>query len=295
MSFADLICGARNLHRSMNFDCFSFGVIDFKRSSFDFYNSSEQFHIYDLASLTKVLTVASVHLDQPDIFDHDMDLLLEHRGGLPATLRLMSSGWKSVLRKFQLVESSTLYSDPSVLLLMLNIEDKIQSTLHEFCKKYWDQDVYFWKDIVKLENAVLTGVRNGKHIQGTVHDNNAFRINEFCSHAGLFGTIEGVCKTLLHLADKYFLIDKMKKEYKFKRGRFLRGWDTVENLDETLAGKGCSLHTFGHLGFTGTSVWIDIEKMRGSVILTNATQGSFYDKSYINAFRRSLGELIWRS
>jgi CubicO group peptidase (beta-lactamase class C family) len=62
----------------------------------------------------------------------------------------------------------------------------------------------------------------------------------------------------------------------------------------TLAGLGCSENTFGHLGFTGTSFWIDLEKARGAVILTNATQSYWYERSGLTNLRKTIGEAIWK-
>jgi CubicO group peptidase (beta-lactamase class C family) len=51
--------------------------------------------------------------------------------------------------------------------------------------------------------------------------------------------------------------------------------------------------TFGHLGFTGTSIWIDPQKKKGHVILTNATKKYYYDRQGLNDLRRQIGEAIW--
>jgi len=54
----------------------------------------------------------------------------------------------------------------------------------------------------------------------------------------------------------------------------------------TLAGSRANLSTFGHLGFTGTSIWIDSERKVGTVILSNATQNYWYDKAELNKLRK---------
>ncbi len=66
------------------------------------------------------------------------------------------------------------------------------------------------------------------------------------------------------------------------------------NPDDTLAGRGCGEFTFGHLGFTGTSIWIDPEKMKGHVILSNATKFHWFDKTNLNDMRRVIGEQVWK-
>src|SRR5690606_12605812 len=126
-----------------------------------------------------------------------------------------------------------------------------------------------------------------------VHDPNAWVIKAFCSHAGLFATISSLCQTLLNYQKQTDFISNTKADLQQHSHRFALGWDRVVNPQDTLAGKGCSPFTFGHLGFTGTSIWIDAEKMRGHVILANATKYHWYDKQVLNEIRRALGELVW--
>jgi CubicO group peptidase (beta-lactamase class C family) len=47
------------------------------------------------------------------------------------------------------------------------------------------------------------------------------------------------------------------------------------------------------LGFTGTSIWIDPERMLGHVILSNATKIHWYDKQGLNDLRRAIGQEVW--
>jgi CubicO group peptidase (beta-lactamase class C family) len=85
----------------------------------------------------------------------------------------------------------------------------------------------------------------------------------------------------------------VKKDLATHNHRFAYGWDRVENPGNTLAGAGCGPSTFGHLGFTGTSIWIDPEKGLGHVILSNATKYHWYDKVGLNDIRRAIGEKVW--
>ena len=90
--------------------------------------------------------------------------------------------------------------------------------------------------------------------------------------------------------------EQLKKNFPAQKtdDRFILGFDRVTDPENTLAGKGASLNTFGHLGFTGTSFWIDLEKMKGSVILTNATQTYWYERSGLAQLRKALGSAIWK-
>ena len=99
-------------------------------------------------------------------------------------------------------------------------------------------------------------------------------------HSGLFGDIESVTKFVGLILDMWkdvivhpninncdlikFLV-RQKKGY--GRGRFL-GFDCIEK-EKSSSGKYFSENSAGHLGFTGTSFWIDPEKDIVAVLLSN--------------------------
>ena len=68
-----------------------------------------------------------------------------------------------------------------------------------------------------------------------------------------------------------------------------------KEMKKTLAGDGCSPHTFGHLGFTGTSIWVDCEKSLGVITLTNATKKFWFERDGLNNIRRSIGSFVWKN
>ena len=296
---------AINLMRNQKFDALAVGIIDFKLGDFNSFeiHSSNVFSktpelYFDIASLTKPVTLAANYLLHPEWFNNDMILLLNHRGGLPAwgrlSGRLSKEQWRNQINSYPIIPSQTLYSDYSALRLMLEIEKKSGKNFKTLCFEYLDNEIKFWKDIEDKSKCPITGIRNSKPIQGIVHDDNAHIISEFCSHAGLFGTINGICKTLLTLEKKKNLTNFMSEEFdKKNHERYIAGWDTVEDYSNTLAGDGAGLKTFGHLGFTGTSIWIDAEKKIGHVILTNATRENWYDRKGLNDLRKGIGKYIW--
>ena len=294
---------AFELMANQHFDSLAVGVIDFNKKNFNTFEmqagieSTKPYLYFDLASLTKPLTNSAVKLKYPELFDPAMMLLLNHRAGLPMGGILSKNSWQKELLTYDIKSSSVLYSDYSSLRCMLEIEKKTNKNLLELCSYYFDQDLVFWK---KLPNNIFCpeyGWRNQKIICGEVHDNNCFNINSFTSHAGLFATIAGLCHSLLNLEKATSMCDQLKKLFLSHKveDRFLLGFDTVSDTQNTLAGKGCSTFTFGHLGFTGTSFWIDLEKMRGSVILTNATQSYWSDRSGLTHLRKSIGSAIWNN
>jgi len=286
-----------------NIDALGIGVIDFKNNSFNSFelNQLEPDYLvdkpkiyFDLASVSKPLTNGIGFLEHEKEISNEMNLVLNHKGSLPAWGLLPKNGWKEIILDYKIKEDITLYSDYSALRFMLEYNKKFDKTLHQTAQKYWDKEVLFWKDLTLENECLQNGFRNGMANLGVVHDPNAYTINDYVSHAGLFGTINGVCQTLLNLNTNFNLVSSMDKKLSSEHTRFVAGWDTVEDPQNTFAGLGCSDRTFGHLGFTGTSVWIDSVKELGHVILTNATKFYWYDKLALNKFRKEIGQLVWQ-
>lgn len=284
-----------------NFDSLGVGVIDFNKKSFEAFEcfkdqgtisfKSEPTLYFDLASLTKPLTNSLGYFLKPEAFDEKMLLALNHRGGLPAWGLLAQDSWKEQILGYPIKESPTLYSDFSALRVMLEFNKK--NDLKKECGSVWDKETVNWLDLPAWYPTPQYGFKNGRPNFGQVHDPNAYVLKSFCSHAGLFSTVDGLCRTLLNYQDKTQFIEKVKEDLKKHAHRFAHGWDRVEDPSNTLAGVGCGPHTFGHLGFTGTSIWIDPDKGLGHVILSNATKYYWYDKVGLNDLRRALGEKIW--
>jgi CubicO group peptidase (beta-lactamase class C family) len=296
----------RGLLQDQNFDCLSVGVINFESHNYfcveeiDDKNCEKDKKIYyDLASLTKPLTLGSFYCQKPDLFkkNKQWELLLNHKGGLPSWGRLDKKSWKQQIMSYMVQPSKTRYSDFSALRLMLEIEKSLNVKFENDLLDFWDEEILFWKNLTQKNYYPRVGHRNGGYIRGVVHDDNAFVIDEFCTHAGIFGTMQGLCRTLINLEKKFSLLEQMKGAFeKYQNdNRFLNGWDTVDlgNGKESLAGKGCGPFTFGHLGFTGTSIWIDSKKSVGLIILTNATRDFWYERESLNHLRKEIGHFVW--
>lgn len=118
-----------------------------------------------------------------------------------------------------------------------------------------------------------------KIIQGEVHDDNTWSLGGVSSHAGLFGTIEDVVSFGLHLR-KIYLGDAAG----FVKSETLRHFTktAVDSGDfglgfmkpsrpKSSSGSRFSLESFGHTGFTGTSIWYDPQVDLLVCILSNRT------------------------
>ena len=277
-------------------DAIAVGVLDFNQYTFHSFelmegdvNPHSEGIYFDLASLTKPLTNSFVHIAEK-IKDESLELILNHEAGLPSWGLLSRGSWKEQILSYPIKKSSCVYSDYSALRYMLEIENKMGVAYKELALKNLSEQMYFWKDLPLDKVTLQNGFYHKQPNTRAVHDPNAFNIGTFMSHAGLFGTVEGLCRTLIQFSRKHDLIKLMNQE---TNSRFNRGFDTVTNPEQTLAGSGCSKKTFGHLGFTGTSFWIDPDLKMGHVILTNSTKKYWYHKSLLNRYRKEIGSLIW--
>ncbi|MEA3386321.1 MAG: serine hydrolase domain-containing protein [Thermodesulfobacteriota bacterium] len=115
---------------------------------------------------------------------------------------------------------------------------------------------------------------------GEVHDLNAWVVGGVSGHAGLFGTAGSVAKLLLRLLDIYKGGSNVPNFPKGLLHEFWRiqgpdtgstwalGFDTPSPVGSS-AGSSFSPRSIGHLGFTGTSFWMDLEHEILVVLLTN--------------------------
>jgi muramoyltetrapeptide carboxypeptidase LdcA involved in peptidoglycan recycling len=136
-------------------------------------------------------------------------------------------------------------------------------------------------------------------LAGVVHDENAQELDGVAGHAGLFGTADDVAKLVIRLMDERPVIlsaegrERMwSTDWLLPGGTHTLGWDTPSPIGSTVGEGFTSGAVVGHLGFTGTSVWIDRARGRAVVALTNRVHGG-REVPGINAWRRALHTLAW--
>jgi CubicO group peptidase (beta-lactamase class C family) len=134
-----------------------------------------------------------------------------------------------------------------------------------------------------------------------VHDENAYVVGGVQGHAGLFGTAAAVHKLLSELLRAYHgnpahqLFPRDLVRLFFKR---LPNTDRALGFDmparkNSSAGSYFSTHTVGHLGFTGTSFWMDLTRSIVVVLLTNRVHPT-RDNEAIKAFRPILHDEVMK-
>jgi CubicO group peptidase (beta-lactamase class C family) len=116
-----------------------------------------------------------------------------------------------------------------------------------------------------------------KLIQGEVHDENAYVLGGVSGHAGLFSTapdLAAFCQMLLnggvyahHRILRRATVTLFTKPQELSNGTRTLGWAIP--TEGGSSGHYFSTHSFGHTGFTGTSIWIDPDRQLFVVLLTN--------------------------
>jgi CubicO group peptidase (beta-lactamase class C family) len=121
--------------------------------------------------------------------------------------------------------------------------------------------------------------RRGRRLAGEVHDSYAAALGGFAGHAGLFGTAAGVggfARAVLRAARNHDsgvppltpdAVTRATRPSLVPGSSRALGWDTMRPTSS--CGAHMSAAAFGHVGFTGTSLWIDPTRNRYFVLLTN--------------------------
>ena len=128
---------------------------------------------------------------------------------------------------------------------------------------------------------------------GEVHDDNAYAMGGVAGHSGLFASAKDLDILLGRLKDSYHGVNPLVpqgliREFWTRDGSvpestWCLGWDTPSPSGSS-AGAHFSANSVGHLGFTGTSVWLDLERDRHVILLSNRVHPS-RDNEAIRAFR----------
>ena len=138
-----------------------------------------------------------------------------------------------------------------------------------------------------------------KILEGQVHDENAYVVGGVEGHAGLFGTADNIYRLLVELLSIYRGQRKSALFHKDLLHRFFKrlpgtdkalGFDTPSESGSS-CGRGFSQNSVGHLGFTGTSFWMDLERSVIVILLTNRVHPSRENED-IKQFRPVLHDAV---
>lgn len=138
----------------------------------------------------------------------------------------------------------------------------------------------------------------GELLKGRVHDDNAYALGGVAGHAGLFGTAAAVGQLLEILLKAYHggddgPLSPAMVRYAWRRKRHTPhglGFDFPAAAQSSAGGR-FSFASVGHLGFTGTSFWIDLPRRIAIVLLTNRVHPTRHHCA-IRDFRPQLHDAI---
>ena len=208
----------------------------------------------------------------------------------------------------------TLYSDLGFMVLEWMVEEVAGMKLPQFLRKHFYDPLglnktFFYEHGVPLRfgedqfAATEDCPWRKKVLKGIVHDENAYALGGYSGHAGLFGNAREV----------YTLVSLLREHYRGEREDYLRpetvrvffrrqdlvkgstwalGWDTP-SPENSSSGGHFSKRSVGHLGFTGTSVWIDLERDVIVIFLTNRVHPTRKNEK-IRAFRPVLHDKVMK-
>lgn len=141
-------------------------------------------------------------------------------------------------------------------------------------------------------------------VRGEVHDENAWIMGGTAGHAGLFGTLPAVLDQGLNWLRAVAGDDdalkvpsslaraSVDRRWMHPRGTRVLGWDTP-TPGHSSSGTGFGRRAIGHLGFTGTSIWLDPGRQIVMVLLSNRICPSRNNLA-IRRFRPRIHDAAWQ-
>ena len=218
-------------------------------------------------------------------------MLLAHSSGLPAHEKfylrvktkqeLLQAAFETPLVAD--LETKAEYSDIGFIILGVALERLADTTLDEFCQAEFAKlgmSMTGFNPPASLRSSIVPTANDTtfrkRIIQGEVYDENASVLGGVAPHAGLFAPAQDVARfahILLQGEPPIIRTDTLKlftqrQNTSAGTSRAL-GWDTPSAPSQS--GKYFSASSFGHLGYTGTSLWIDPERQLSVTLLTNRT------------------------
>ncbi len=178
-----------------------------------------------------------------------------------------------------------IYSDLGIILMAEIIERLTGRTLDDLAKSFIFSPLGMKDSMYKPPKKLWPSIapteidNNLRHrlVQGEVHDENAFVIGGVSGHAGIFSTapdLAAFCEMLLNggvYAHQRILrratVAQFTAPQQLSGGTRTLGWAVP--TEGGSSGHYFSAHSFGHTGFTGTSIWIDPDRQLFVVFLTN--------------------------
>jgi len=205
------------------------------------------------------------------------------------------------------------YSDLGIIILKEIIEEVSQRKLDELAHSWLFRPLgmnstFFIPSIEISKKIVPTEIDNiyrNRLLQGEVHDENAHLLGGVSGHAGVFSTASDIGQYAQMMLNNGLWrgrrIFKSEQVDQFTELHNLPidsertlGWDTPSQNGKSSAGDYFSTSTFGHLGYTGTSLWVDPKNEIIVVLLTNRVHPS-RERGGIYGIRRDFHNQVMKT
>ena len=288
--------------------------------------------VFDMASITKpVATATSVMLlvERGQIRLRDrvsahlpefgqngkeritVQQLLLHQGGLipDNALSDYDHGAEEAMRRVFALKPTVapgttfVYTDVGFIVLAELVRRKTGQDVHQFSREHLFRplgmlETGYLPTAELRQRAAATEQREGRWMQGEVHDPRAYRLGGVAGHAGLFSTARDLA-TYAHMLlseGRYNgrrilsarTVATMTKAYPVSSGLRGLGWDKQTGYSSN-RGELFSERAFGHGGFTGTTLWIDPELDLFVVFLSNRVHPA--GKGNVNSLAGAIGTI----
>lgn len=247
-----------------------------------------------------------------------LENLLLHNSGLPAWKKFYDSelNKEDVLLNIFYSEldyrtgTKMVYSDLGIITLGKIIEKVSGMTLDEFCKREIFEPIGMNSTFFNPPDSLkkfcapteFDNYWRKRQLQGEVHDETSSMLGGVAGHAGLFSTANDLSKFMSMIMNKGSFkniqiikpetIEFFTKKFSNESSRAL-GWDTKSEKNSS-AGDLFSPNSFGHTGYTGTSIWADPERNLVVVFLTNRVYPT-RENTKIISFRPRLHDAVIKS
>jgi CubicO group peptidase (beta-lactamase class C family) len=227
--------------------------------------------------------------------------LLTHSSGLPAwrplyieaTTRATAFALADTTALLRQAGDTFVYSDIGAIVLTQLVEGITGERLDGYLDRRVFQPLQMtstrflpppaWRDRI----APTERSQDGTIIRGTVHDENAWKLGGVSGHAGLFSSAGDLARFAQWLLEQRgagltpgrrpgvsrpqlpsaLVLEFTRRQNLPPGSSRALGWDTPS--ENSSAGTKMGPNTFGHTGFTGTSIWIDPDKDLFIILLTN--------------------------
>ncbi len=244
-------------------------------------------------SLTDRVSVYSPRFSQNGKGSVTLLQLLTHYSGLRPDLDLDENwqGYEAGIEralKEQLVAppgQEFIYSDINYVVLAEIVRQVSGQPLHEFSAErifgpLGMGHTYFLPPAELRDRIAPTESRDGEMLQGAVHDPTTYRMGGYAGHAGLFSTVEDTAvyaQMILNLGEfegvrilSPLAVRKMTTSQSPEGADHWRGIGfDIRSPFSGPRGDLFPVGSFGHTGFTGTSLWIDPSSQVFVILFTN--------------------------